>query len=92
MPIMNQTNLNLNSFPPAPAPNVIPGYCSRLYNAVPELLKMYLYTYIYVWLNPYESFWMYPTTLDSYRISGYIWKNFLWAYTELDLRNIDSFF
>jgi len=92
MAINNHFNRVINRFPPAPAPEVVPGYCQRFYNLSPEILSMYLYSYIYIWITPFESFWMYPINVDINYIYGYIWINNLWVHTQFDWRNINSFY
>lgn len=65
-------------------PVTTPQYCTGLYNAEPNAIKQYLFTYIYVWTENGFSFWLFPICLRDDIIYGYIWEGESWIYSTVD--------
>lgn len=76
--------------PPSPPPDFQPGYSYLEPRA--DHIKNCMYSYIYVWLEDGQSFWMYPTVVDEEYINGYIWNKPLWTYYEFEWPAINSYY
>ncbi|WP_336775721.1 transporter [Paenibacillus sp. MMO-58] len=46
--------------------------------------------YTYVWLRDGQQFWYYPTSVESFGISGFRWNGYTWLYYGIDPRLVEA--
>lgn len=92
MPFNNFKKRRNTQKPMAPAPKVIPGYCSCMEGTGSSMIQNQLNYYTYVWTNNGNSFWMFPVDYGSGVVSGYIWNGYGWEFASLYTDSIDCIF
>lgn len=79
------------TFPGAPPPAHTPSYAYNRKQGMPEVFSQYLHTYMYVWLDGGEGYWIFPVWLDDQYLSGYVWDD-RWRPAKISWSKIDSFY
>lgn len=78
--------------PSSPPPTSVPQQPMASTFAVdPGAIRGCLFRNTYIWPTRGPGFWFYPTFVGRTSVAGFRWTGWMWVYSGLDLRSIESF-
>jgi len=73
-------------------PNAVPGYCAFMRGTGPAMIGQHLGLLIYIWTVFGRGFWLYPTSIRSGVVYGYMWNGTRYQYTFFEISKIDCLY